>query len=99
MRIIDADALRALYEKALQFDPHEYIPPSEVIADIDEAPTIDAEPVKHGVWIEHKWAEENEGILIFNYECTVCHAWIRDKSNFCPNCGAKMDGERENHER
>ena len=43
-----------------------------------------------GEWLEHEWAEESEGLLISNYECTVCQEWVRNKSNFCPNCGADM---------
>ena len=46
----------------------------------------------HGEWIEHKWAEEVEGLLISNYECSECHSWERRASDFCPNCGARMKG-------
>lgn len=47
--------------------------------------------IRHGHWIEHEWAEEVEGLLISNYECSECHGWERKTSNYCPNCGAKMD--------
>lgn len=43
-----------------------------------------------GKWIEHEWAEEVEGLLISNYECSECHSWERSASNYCPNCGADM---------
>lgn len=48
----------------------------------------------HGEWIEHKWAEECDGLLISNYECTNCHSWERNNTDFCPNCGAIMKGEQ-----
>lgn len=51
----------------------------------------DAQPVVRGFWVEHAWAEEYEGRLISNYECSECHEWFRDKSNYCPYCGAKMN--------
>lgn len=61
---------------------------------IDEQPTIEAEPVKHGKWIGHfndLWPSET------TQECSVCHkeeyiSMFHD--NYCPNCGARMDGEK-----
>ena len=58
---------------------------------IDVQPTVDAEPVRHGRWINHfddLFPEES------TQECSVCHAeqmgtMLND--NYCPNCGAKMD--------
>ena len=54
-----------------------------------DAPTIEAEPVKHGKWIE-KYC---------SWYCSECgksgyKGYIPAKpSDFCPNCGARMDGE------
>ena len=45
-----------------------------------------------GRWVEHKWAEEVAGMLISNYACSCCSSWERINSDFCPNCGARMDG-------
>jgi len=46
-------------------------------------------PNKCGKWIRHiQWE-------ISMYECSECGAWTDDNSNFCPNCGAKMEGESE----
>ena len=58
---------------------------------IEEAPTVDAVPVVHGRW---------NMIMRGNYECSVCgcipyYAGSIDTLNFCPNCGAKMDGEND----
>lgn len=61
--------------------------------DVADAPTID--PVKHGKWIEHEWAEIIEGNLVSNYECSQCHGWAREKTDYCPHCGARMRGEEE----
>jgi len=63
---------------------------------IEEAPTVDAEPVKHGHWISHDYdfapAESTQ-------ECSVCHEeqpiYMVD-NNYCPHCGAKMDEVIEN---
>ena len=45
---------------------------------------------RKGKWIEHEWAEKYGGCLISNYECSVCGEWVRENSDFCPNCGADM---------
>lgn len=50
---------------------------------------------RRGEWIEHKWAEEENGLLISNFECSACHEWERKTSDFCPNCGADMRGESD----
>ena len=58
---------------------------------------VDAVPVVHGQWIE---IEDSYGDC--HYQCTECgEEWNLDAGtpeennmNYCPNCGAKMDGER-----
>lgn len=67
-----------------------------VLSVIESLPAVDAVRVKRGYWIRHDWAEEAEGCLIPNYECSVCHAWKRDESDYCPDCGSDMRGEHEN---
>lgn len=55
-------------------------------------PSIEAEPVKHGRWIKR-------GQDIFCSECggESKYTWHGSSSfsNYCPNCGAKMDGGSE----
>ena len=60
---------------------------------ISWAPKVEAEPVRHGKWIEHKWAEESCDGLISNYECSECHSWFREWGHYCSDCGARMDGD------
>lgn len=69
--------------------------------DIMRFPTIDAEPVRHGTWVETVERVDALGgywIDVKHTECSECHVWaLRDcygqtaKSNYCPNCGARMD--------
>ena len=53
-------------------------------------PTVDAAPVVHGKWIDNGVPES---VLS---KCSVCGYSCGSSSfNFCPNCGAKMDGGDE----
>lgn len=84
MQLIDADELK---EELKDMDI--VIVKHNVEDLIDEQPTVDAEPVRHGKWYT---AEKYNGYLYWN--CDQCHQhFTSQKSNFCPNCGAKMDGE------
>lgn len=62
--------------------------PTECIANYLIANNVTIQTEAH--WIEHKWAEEDNGLLISNYECSNCHTWKREKSDYCPDCGCKM---------
>ena len=90
-RLIDADALKndgQLYIHGA--DGKDYY-------EVDHAPTVDAVEVNHGEWFLLDDCA-NAGIY-----CSVCHkkvyreeyAYRKFKSKYCPNCGAKMDGERK----
>ena len=67
------------------------------ISRITAQPTADVREVKHGKW--HLLDNcSNEGVY-----CSVCHKKVyktdyanqKIKSSYCPNCGAKMDGDSE----
>ena len=61
--------------------------------EIDAMPTVDAVPVRRGYWIRHDYADIVDGYYVPNYECSVCHAWKQDDSDYCPDCGALNDGK------
>ena len=85
--MIDADALLAEYDRVHIGEP------GKARKLIEDAPTVDAVEVVHGHWIETE-----EGTI-----CSECHehpfsdgyfAIANYNGDWCPNCGAKMDGER-----
>lgn len=59
-------------------------------------PTADVVEVKHGHWImEYYETRSTRGRLIRNktFTCSNCNRRNgRITTNYCPNCGAKMDG-------
>lgn len=94
-----AAAIKALGERPLNWDDK----PDEVQAvwDYDlhrrailSVSAADVAPVVHGQWVEYKRAHY--------FKCSECKETVpyrkamllngERKYNFCPNCGAKMDG-------
>lgn len=60
-------------------------------------PSTDTQAVKHGRWIDiHEYCKMNgyipSGIGIC-YWCSECGKTEPKISDYCPNCGAKMDGD------
>ena len=101
-RYIDADALIDNIPQA-DLSNDKKISKCGAIADmvllVCDAPTIDVAPVVHGEWIlvgtnEHDYETSVEE------KCSLCGRYVyrydtEPQDNFCPNCGAKMDGEGE----
>ena len=48
--------------------------------------------VRHGKWILY---HDNQSKVVEADDCSVCGAqWLYgERYNYCPSCGAKMDGE------
>ena len=54
------------------------------------APIVDAVHVVHGRWIE----STNTDYMMSQFTCSECGVkYIAKTWNYCPNCGAKMDGD------
>ena len=97
MRLGDLDALLEKMKRRKDYIGR----PSDPVCLVEDAPTIDAVPVVHGRWIKMTgmMPPEYHG----HYECSECqwhmkglrNSWTREEElTYCPNCGAKMDGER-----
>lgn len=100
-RLIDADELGIGKANPSVFEKAEYaIGWNNAIEIIQNAPTIDAVPVVHGRWeiVKRKNIWDVETAV---HECSVCKRFtvknvgIMRTSNYCPNCGARMDGEND----
>ena len=68
---------------------------NDIYSAIDNAPTADVAPVQHGRWLtwEEKFPGEkprrSNNLGVF---CDKCNTHADNRTDFCPNCGAKMDG-------
>ena len=60
---------------------------------LNQFPGADVAPVRHGRWGTH--SDRPDSLI-----CSVCNCgfdmWKHDPHNYCPNCGAKMDGGASN---
>ena len=84
VRLIDANALIAEYDRVHTGSP------GRARTLMEDAHTVDAVPVVHGRW--EPWAIQPNG-FIGSYCCTACKMVSMNDSDYCPNCGAKMDGD------
>lgn len=95
MRLIDADELIVIEYGGIKFVPKDFI---------DEAPTVDAVPVRHGKWI----VEDNPGTGWYMVTCSECGENVTSTApcigfppdakvtwDYCPYCGAKMEASNE----
>lgn len=60
-----------------------------VLEYVENLPAVDVAPMVHGQWETN--SDRPDSLI-----CSVCKCgfdmWKHDPHNFCPNCGAKMDG-------
>lgn len=103
MRLIDADALKAMF-------PENYDKPlwhfTGIWAAIGVQPTIDAAPVRRGEWVAVGDDDQDVGIFF----CSLCkdERWFGEEvytsaeaarlCPYCPNCGADMRKEEHAHD-
>lgn len=92
MRMIDADKLvDMLYDNEFAV----LCPLDEVSGVVDACPTVDAVPVVHGRWSDAGFGELPKHAP-YGWACSVCGGIsFNNEYIYCPNCGAKMDGERK----
>lgn len=109
MRIIDADSLVrnikkwekyiGKYEKYIPYDEDIYV---STMLTIEDEPTVDAVPVRHGKWI----IRDNPGTGWYIVTCSECGEDVtslipmigffpnaKAMWDYCPNCGARMDSD------
>ena len=92
-RLIDANALIDWIDMGHLRNPLETCYSERDVVDMLESrPTVDAVEVVHGRWNKETDMDEDWGEMDY-YKCSVCGKCQFGETNYCPNCGAKMDGD------
>lgn len=100
MRLIDADALDRKVYNDIPIKVFGSIKKMAAVRQlIEDAPTIDAVPVRHGEWIHGReigkeWMYDHWVKYFEDWRCSNCGVVFKQESepkyHYCPNCGAKM---------
>lgn len=101
MRLINAEELlKILQEQQKIGNVNDSRGRAKAILEVIHAPTVEAEPVKHGRWKTYDVVK----ILAFGRtldgfcQCEACGSIFPinfSEYSFCPECGARMDGDTE----
>lgn len=85
MRLIDADALTEFFKARMAL----WSSVDEVLDEISDAPSVEAEPVRRGKWID-RWFGYG-----YKVRCSKCGCLADIRTEYCSHCGARMDSEVE----
>lgn len=61
-------------------------------AEIREMPAADVAEVVHGRWIKDDFLSDDVNNAEKCSQCGELIGWFGNLPNYCPNCGARMDG-------
>ena len=81
------DTIKAIESETYR---HDYL--DHVIDIIEDIPSADVAPVRHGHWIKN---DPHCDGLAFLWNCSECGEESDEGYRYCPACGARMDGEND----
>ena len=84
-RLIDAHEIEDLFYKQVEYGATDLMDAFDDA--LQDAQTVDAVEVVHG-----RWQKSEPGYSICSH-CKADVAIFSGHRNYCPNCGAKMDGD------
>lgn len=93
MRLLKEDDVLDIIERvtndAVENKKPKYLIQKRIIAEIAALKPVDAEFVRYAFW---KFKEDRAIVDGKDWVCSNCRKAQRCKENYCPNCGARMDG-------
>ena len=109
---IEREALENELYRRLKFLIAEYGEHDQYTSGFDDAidmvrsfTSADVAPVRHGKWVKEPPYKSIGGEYLKALICSKCNSFFVSDGNkpwqmhnYCPNCGAKMDGEEQDDE-
>ena len=91
------DAVMAVYVRTAGYKTRERV--LETREAIQKLPAADVAPVVHGKWAHSRYENCSEQFEIVKCSCcgheAYAMAFYVRFGNYCPNCGARMDGDSD----
>ena len=93
-RYIDAENIKLKGISVFDQNLEMLIPLSDVRKSLQMTPTADVQEVRHGEWVERVKIRKDGEARLVHWQCSLCGCFLGTNiANYCPNCGAKMDGD------
>lgn len=98
------NGIRTAYQRGFDFEAEEVM--DRVIEMVKKEPASDVRPERHGHWSDKMVTVSKKNTVgyheddyAFGFQCSECDE-VLNKTAYCGNCGAKMDGkDGENNEK
>ena len=96
---IERAAVEEMLENAQLISDGEYCGYCTEDVNLGSIPAADVAPVRHGKWIVTKEFNDVLDMDVEKYTCSACGEYrltasgLSQATNYCPNCGAKMDAD------
>ena len=96
---IEREALLELYQIDGPENETGHVPLPVIRQNIMDLPTADVVEVRHGRWVDK--TNISRSAVEQRVDCSVCGQIFWSSTvlsfNYCPNCGALMDGKEDEH--
>ena len=92
---IERGAVEIVLENAQLISDGEYngYCTADVCLGLDSIPAADVVEVRHGYWADGIGSWSTARCSVCNWKIPYSEDGYMGKTNYCPNCGAKMDGK------